>query len=151
MKDKNTLRLVFIMAVFATTFFSCNSDDYKTGADEVSDTLKDGTWKVSYSMDSGVDKTANFLGYNFVFGGSYVLTVSKETNSYSGQWFVSQSTSDSDLFSTIFKISIGPNDIFQYLNGEWKVVENTGTSLKLKDDSKGDTAIDYLNFEKIVQ
>lgn len=46
---------------------------------------------------------------------------------------------------------MSPVDIFQDLNGDWKVMDNTGSSLMLKDDSKGEIAIDYLTFEKIVQ
>ena len=151
MKNRNILRFVLLMAFFATTLVSCNSDDYKTGADDVADTIKEGTWKVGYFYDSGVGKTANYTGYNFIFGDYALLTVANETNTYTGQWFVSKSTSDDDLYSTIFKIALGSPDLLTLLNGDWKVIENTGTSLKLKDDSKGETAIDYLNFEKIEQ
>lgn len=137
-----------MITVVIATFVSCSNDNNKSTVDEVTSAVKDGTWKVSYFYDSGKDETGNFTGYNFTFGDATVLTASKETNSYTGQWSVTKSTSDDDLFSTIFKISIGPNDIFQDLNGDWKVIENTGTSLKLKDNSKGETAIDYLTFEK---
>ena len=149
MKFKNTLRFVLLMVVLAFTFVSCNSDDYKTGADEVSDTVKDGTWKVSYFFDSNADKTGSYAGYNFTFGNNTVLTATKETNSYLGQWSASKSTSDDDLYSTIFMIALGSPEVLTNLTGDWKVIENTGTSLKLKDDSKGETAIDYLYFDKI--
>lgn len=148
MKMRNIFRLVLLMAVVIVTFSSCNSDDYKTSADDVSDTVNDGTWRVGYFNESGTDKTADYSGYNFTFGDNTVLTATKETTSYTGIWSVAKSTSDSDLFSTVFNITFGSPDIFVELTGDWKVVENTGTSLKLKDDSKGDTDIDYLNFEK---
>ena len=148
MKFKNTCRFVLLITVVVFTFISCNSEEDKDAVDEVTDTVKDGTWSVSYFYDSGENKTVNYAGYNFVFGGSNILNASKETNSYNGSWFVTKSNSDDDLFSTIFKISIGPNDIFQDLNGDWKVIENTGSSLTLKDDSQGETAIDYLTFQK---
>ena len=151
MKLKNICRFVLFIVVVVATFVSCSNDDSKNTVDDVSDAVKDGTWKVSYFYDSGKDETANYAGYSFIFGGNNVLTASKETNSYNGLWSVAKSTSDNDLYSTIFKISIGPNDIFQDLNGDWKVMENTGSSLTLKDDSKGETAIDYLTFEKVVQ
>ncbi|QKJ64026.1 hypothetical protein [Flavobacterium sp. M31R6] len=151
MKLKNIYRFVLFITVVVATFVSCSNDDSKNTVDDVSDTIKDGTWKVSYFYDSGKDETLNYAGYNFVFGSNDVLTSTKETNSYIGMWSVAKSTSDNDLFSTIFKISMSPVDIFQDLNGDWKVMENTGTSVKLKDDSKGETAIDYLTFEKIVQ
>jgi len=148
MKFRNTLRFVLLAVAVITAFASCNSDDYKTGADDVSDTVKDGTWKVSYFYDSGKEETSNYEGYNFTFGNNTVLTALKGTDSYAGVWSVAKSTSDSDLHSTIFKIAFGSPDVLINLTGDWKVVENTGTSLKLKDDSKGDTVVDYLNFEK---
>jgi hypothetical protein len=148
MKGKNISRFVLFMAVVIATFVSCSKEEDKDTVKEVMNTMKDGTWKVSYFYDSGQDKTANYVGYNFIFGDSNVLNATKETNSYSGLWSVAKSTSDADLFSTIFKVSIGPNDIFQDLNEDWKVIENTGSSITLKDDSKGEKAIDYLTFEK---
>lgn len=151
MKFRNICRFILLITVVIFSFISCNSDEKKDAVDEVTDIIKDGTWGVSYFYNSGEDKTADYTGYNFVFGSNNILNASKETNSYNGSWFVSKSTSDDDLFSTIFKISIGPNDIFQNLNGDWKVIENTGSSLTLKDDSQGETAIDFLTFQKTEQ
>lgn len=148
MNFKNIFRFVLLIAVVASIFVSCSKDEDKDTVKEVTDTVKDGTWRVSYFYNSGKNETVNFEGYNFIFGDSNIMNANKEANSYTGQWFVSKSTSDNDLFSTIFKISIGPNDIFQDLNGDWKVIENTGSSITLKDDSHGETAIDYLTFEK---
>lgn len=148
MNFRNIFKFVLLIAVVATTFVSCSSEDSNTGAKDVSDTVQEGTWKIGYFYDSGTDKTQNYAGYNFTFGNNTVLTATKGTNSYGGVWSVSKSTNDSDIHSTIFKIAFGSPDIFANLTGDWKVVENTGTSLKLKDDSKGDTVIDYLNFEK---
>ena len=150
MKVKNIFRFVFLIAFVFTSFVSCDSDESKSTVDEVTDTVKDGAWRISYFYDSGKDKTANYVGYNFIFGDNTVMTASREiSTSYNGQWFVTKSTSDNELFSTIFKISMSPTDIFQDLNEDWKVIENTGTSLTLKDDSQGQTAIDYLTFQKI--
>jgi len=151
MKFRNTFRFALLMAFVIVTLVSCSSEDSKNTVKEITNTVKEGTWKIGYFYDSGADKTQNYTGYIFTFGDNTILTASKETNTYTGQWSVGNSTSDDDLYSTIFKISIGPMNIFEGLNGNWKVIENTGTSLKLKDDSHGDLAIDYLNFEKIVQ
>lgn len=149
MKFKNTLRFVLLTIVVISTFVSCHNDESKNTVDEVTDTMKEGTWRVSYFYNSGKVETENYAGYNFVFGGNAVVTVSKQTNSYNGQWLVNESTSDDDLFSTIFQISIGPNELFQNINRDWKLMNNSGSTLMLKDDSKGEKAIDYLTFEKI--
>jgi hypothetical protein len=148
MKVRILFRYVLLLAVVIATFVSCNNDEYKTGADDVADTVKEGTWKVVYFFDSGEDKTQNYAGYNFTFSNNTVLLVSKDTNSYSGVWTVSKSTNDDDINSTFFMISFGSPDILIPLSGNWKVMENTGTSLKLKDDSKGELAVDYLTFDK---
>lgn len=149
MNFRNILRFVLLIAAVAAVFVSCSNDDTKNTVDDIEKTVKDGTWKIGYFNDSGVDKTQEYVGYNFVFGDNAVLNASKEANSYTGAWYVSKSTKDDDLYSNFFKISFGSPEALVDLSGDWKVIENTGTSLKLKDDSKGDLAIDYLTFEKI--
>ena len=151
MKLTNTFRSVTLIILMFSTFVSCNKEESKNTVNNVSDTVKEGTWRISYFYHSGKTETEKYVGYNFVFGGNGILTASKETNTYNGQWLVNESTSDDDLFSTIFKISMSPTDIFSDLNEDWKVIENADSTLKLKDDSHGDTAIDYLTFQKIEQ
>ena len=151
MSFRKIFRVVLLIIVVTATFVSCSNDDSKNTVDDVTDSVKDGVWKISYFYDSGKDETQDYAGYNFTFDDNAVLTASKEMNSYTGVWSVSKSTSDDDLYSTIFNIAFGSPDILIDLSDDWKVIENTGTSLKLKDDSKGDSAIDYLTFEKIEQ
>ena len=151
MSFRKIFRVVLLIIVVTGTFVSCSNDDSKNTVDDVTDSVKDGVWKISYFYDSGKDETQDYAGYNFTFDDNTVLTASKEMNSYTGVWSVSKSTSDDDLYSTIFNIAFGSPDILIDLSDDWKVIENTGTSLKLKDDSKGDSAIDYLTFEKIEQ
>lgn len=151
MSFRKIFRVVLLIIVVTGTFVSCSNDDSKNTVDDVTDSVKDGVWKISYFYDSGKDETQDYAGYNFTFDDNTVLTASKEMNSYTGVWSVSKSTSDDDLYSTIFNIAFGSPDILIDLTDDWKVIENTGTSLKLKDDSKGDSAIDYLTFEKIEQ
>ena len=148
MKFRTVFRTILFLVVVIATFISCNNDEYKTGADDVSDTVKEGTWKVVYFYDAGEVKTQNYTGYNFTFNNNTTLTASKDTNSYPGAWSVSKSTSDDDISSTFFMISFDAPDVLIPLTGKWKVMENTGTSLKLKDDSKGELAVDYLTFDK---
>jgi len=148
MKNRILFLKVLIIAAVIATFVCCNDDENKTGADEVSDTVQDGTWKVGYFYDSGLDKTQNYAGYNFTFGGYTALTATKETNTYTGVWSASKSTSDDNINGTIFMIGFGSPEALIRLSRSWKVIENTGTSLKLKDDSHGESAIDQLYLEK---
>ncbi|MGQ7944479.1 hypothetical protein [Flavobacterium sp. WC2509] len=148
MKYRFVFRNILLIAVVITTFVCCGTDDYNTAVNDVSDTVQDGTWKVGYLFDSGEDKTQNYTGYNFTFDHSTEITVTKDTNSYVGVWSVSKSTSDNDLNSTVFMIAFGPPDSLIHLGRNWKVIQNTGTSLKLQDDSNGDSNINFLYFEK---
>lgn len=147
MKLKFVFRYILLMVVIVT-FVSCSNDDYKTGADDVSDTVKDGTWRVGYFYDSGVEKTQEYEGYNFTFGNNTILTASKEDASYTGAWSVSKSSSDDDIHSTIFMIAFSSPELLIPLTGNWIVVENTGTSVKLEQHNGSETDIDHLNFEK---
>jgi len=148
MKFKNLFRYVLMIVFISTTFVSCNNDDYKTGVDDVADTVKNGTWKVGYFYESGVAQTEGYEGYNFTFENNTVLTATKETNTYTGAWSVATSTSDADISGTFFMIAFAAPEVLIKLAGNWKVIENTGTSLKLKDDSKGETDERLLYFEK---
>lgn len=149
MKFRNIFRLVLVIAIIVSAFVSCANDDNKNTVDDIGDTVQEGTWKVTYFYHSGLDKTQNYADYNFVFGEDELLTATKETNTYAGSWYVSKSTSDADLFSNLFKLSFGSPEVLTHMSGDWKVIENTGTSLKMKDDSKGELTINYLTFEKI--
>ncbi|REH00847.1 hypothetical protein C8P67_10295 [Flavobacterium aquicola] len=140
---RKVLTIAFIMAVF----ISCSNDDNKTGANDVSDTVQDGTWKVTYFYESGEDITQEYAGYNFAFDDNTVVTAAKEADSYTGVWSVSKSTSDDDISSTIFILSFGTSSSLLHLSGSWKVIENTGTSLKLKNNSNSDL-VNQLYFEK---
>lgn len=149
MKFRNIFRFVLMITFIVTALVSCGNDDDKNTVNDIEDTVQEGNWKVAYFYKSGVDKTQNYAGYNFVFSEDVLLTVTKGTDTYSGLWYISKSTSDADLFSNIFKLSLESPELLIQLNGEWKVMENTGTFLMLKDDSKGDSAINHLTFEKI--
>lgn len=148
MKNRIIFRKVLVIAVVIATFVCCNDDENKTGADEVSDTVQDGTWRVGYFYDSGVDKTQNYAGYNFTFGKYTTLTATKDTNTDTGVWSASKSISDADINSTIFMIGFASPEVLIHLSRNWKVIENTGTSLKLKDESHDASAIDQLYLEK---
>ena len=149
MKFRNIFRIVLLIAIIVPVIISCANDDNKNTVDDIEDTLQEGSWKVAYFYHSSEDKTQNYAGYNFVFSEDIVVTVTKGTDTYSGSWFISKSTSDADLFSNIFKLSLESPEVLIQLNGDWKVMENTGKFLMLKDDSKGDSAINHLTFEKI--
>ncbi|PKB18202.1 hypothetical protein [Flavobacterium sp. 5] len=149
MRFRIVIRYVLLIVVVMATFVSCSNEDSKTGANDVSDAVKDGTWKVSYFAESGDDKTQDYKGYSFTFRDNSILTASKGTNSYTGVWSASKSSNDDDISSTIFMVTFDTPEVLINLSGNWKVVENTGNVLQLKDDSSGDSTIGHLYFEKI--
>ena len=52
--------------------------------------------KITFYEDSGVNHTNYFVGYNFTFNSSNVLTASNGTNTYTGSWSVTSSNSNDD-------------------------------------------------------
>jgi len=59
MSFRKIFRVVLLIIIVTGTFVSCSNDDSKNTVDDVSDAVKDGTWKVSYFYDSGKDETGN--------------------------------------------------------------------------------------------
>lgn len=150
MKFIKGMRVVLLLTMLMAILLSCSKDDdNNTSVDDVTGTVKDGVWKVAYFSDSGMDKTADYEGYVFKFENNTLLLATKEINSHKGAWWVTESTSGDDFYSTIINVDFKAPDDLKLLTRSWKVIENTGTSLKLKDDSKGTSSIEYLYFEKL--
>ncbi len=115
----------------------------------VSTNVQDGTWKITSFIDSGIDETNNFTGYNFSFNSSGNVNATNGTNSYDGIWSVTDSNSSNDNLGDLdFNINFNLTNDFQDLNDDWDFVSQTSTKIELKDISGGNGDIDYLTFEK---
>jgi hypothetical protein len=129
---------------------SCTEDNSTgTSKDELVNTVSNGTWRITYFFDSDTDETTNFSGYSFTFGASDLLTATNVTNTYTGSWNISDSSSDDDSPDDLdFNIIFTNPDNFEELSEDWEVLSSTSVKIELRHVSGGDGSTDYLTFEK---
>lgn len=147
------LSLIFMLNVASM----CSNDD-DSGSNSSQDptpvinTASNGTWRITFYEDNGVDETYHFTGYNFTFGASNVLTATDGTNTYTGMWSVTNSNSSNDdnpSNDLDFNIMFSSPTVFaDELTDDWDIVSYTSTKIELIDVSGGNGGTDYLTLEK---
>lgn len=146
----------FIFLILLNIISSCSDDDDNTVVSAsvdptpVINTVNNGTWRVTFYNDSGVDETANFLGYNFSFGAGSVLTATNGTNTYLGTWSVTSDNSldDSSSYDLDFNLAFSAPANFAELSDDWNIISYTATKVQLIHVSGGGGGTDYITFEK---
>jgi hypothetical protein len=119
--------------------FSCKGKEEITT--NISTTLQDGSWKITYFIDSTENETNHFTGYGFQFGSDQTVNAAKDSVTISGEWHTGD---DDDLTNLIIEFEDIPD--FKDLNADWDAYELTDTLIKLRDfDNLGN---DYLTFQK---
>lgn len=138
---------LFILPVL----ISCSDDDSpkEISKDQIQTIVQNGTWRITRFIDSGVDETNDFSGYNFTFNSSGVLNASNGTNNYNGTWSITDSNSNDDSPNDLdFNINFNLANDFEDLNDDWDIVSQSSTKIELIDVSGGDGDTDLLTFEK---
>lgn len=138
MKLKN-IKIASILVLVLILFSSCKKDD----STNVTDIIKNGSWKITLFQEDGSTKTSNFTGYSFVFNNNNSITATKNSQSVNGTW-----SSGNDDSSPNLILNFGSTVPFDEINEDWEILEKTSSIIKLKHISGGDGSIDYLNFEK---
>lgn len=145
------LSLIFMLNVASM----CSNDDDVIPSPSVNpapviNTVKSGTWRITFFEDSGSNETSNFTGYTFTFGSSSVLTATNGVNTYTGTWSVTSDNSNDDSPSNDldFNIAFASPPNFEELTEDWNILELTSTKVRLVHVSGGNGGIDYLTFEK---
>ena len=151
------MKKLVMFSVLAVVFFTnvasmCSSDDNTSSNNSalVTNTAKQGTWRVTSYIDSGNDETNHFTGYTFTFGTGNVITASNGTNTYTGIWSVTADDSNDDNPSGDLDFNIAftaPADFLE-LTDDWHVVSYTATTITLTDVSGGNGGTDTLIFQK---
>ena len=124
----NSIKLILAGFLFTSLLNSCSKSD------DISNSVTSGKWKVSLFYDTG-DETSNFSGYAFTFHDGGHLEATNGATTINGTW----SQGSNKLI-----INFGTTPIFDDLNDDWLVEEQTSTSIKLKDDNP--TQDDKLQF-----
>jgi hypothetical protein len=145
-------KLLLIVAVAAaTTMLSCKKED-NSSKDNSSGTtnttpalITAATWRVTYYNDNGTDRTSEFSGYVFTFGGSGTVQAIKSGTTTSGTWQSLYESSEDKLILN-FGSALSP---FDGINHDWHILEKSSAKFRMEDVSGGGGGTDYLTFEKI--
>ena len=106
-----------------------------------SDILTNGSWHVSYFYDDH-DETYNYSGYNFNFNPNGTAIAIKNTTTINGNWQIHNE-------NNYQKIEFNFNGmVLEELEEDWKILEFTATTIRLKHESGSGTENHYLNFTK---
>jgi len=137
-----------ILGIFSLLLvLSCTKDNISIA--EVKSNVQTGTWRITKFIDSGVDETNYFTGYNFTFNSSGVLNANNGTNNYNGTWSITDSNSNDDSPNDLdFNIYFNLTNKFLDLNDDWDFISQSSTKIELIDVSGGNGGTDYLTFEK---
>lgn len=150
---KSTFEIsMLLMLSFAFMSSTCSSDDdginniQDTG--EIVDIAQSGTWRVSNFVDSGNDETNDFNGYNFTFDQNNVLTATNGSDTQTGTWSVTNSSSSSSGTDFNIFFPVPDTNPFEDLNDDWDIVTINNNTISLIDVSGGDGSTDTLVFQK---
>src|SRR5688572_7607337 len=88
---KTKLGMIGIAIGFMVAITSCDNNPITNG--NTADTIKSGTWRITYYYDTDHEETSSFSGYNFTFAAAGTVTASDTVNTINGTW--STGTDDS--------------------------------------------------------
>ncbi len=137
---KHSALLSLMILVFAA-LSSCKDED-KIQPSDVSGTVVNGSWRITYFFEADADETSSFADYNFIF------TATPGTAPATG--LVEASNGNTDVVGSWGTGYIGDNaklklnfalSPFNNLNADWEVTELNSTMMKLKNGA------DLLTFE----
>jgi len=152
MKILSALKKAVALVVVLLFVIACKKDDTSSSNQtqtQIQNAVQVGTWRITKFIDSGVDETVHFTGYNFTFNSSGALGAVSSSNSYNGTWGITDSNSNDDTQSDLdFTINFNLTNDFQDLNDDWDFISNSTTKIELIDVSGGNGGTDYLTFEK---
>lgn len=121
---------------------ACNSGSGSGSSLDFVATLTTGTWHISYYFDDQ-DLTNQFSGYTFTFLSNGTVTGVSGSTTINGTW--STYIDSSNIRKLVLNFS---GNTLQNLNEDWKTIEFTATSIRLKDVSGGNGGTNYLYFTK---
>lgn len=151
MKKIKIISVLALLFVLNIASMCSDVDDVSTNINQtqVVNTMVSGTWRITNYVDSGVNETSNFTGYNFTFGNNNVLTASGNGTTVSGTWSVTDSNSNDDTLNDLdFNIAFTTPVNFADLTDDWDIILRTDNKIQLIDVSGGNGGTDYLTFEK---
>ena len=157
------MKTKFIYAMLLMLYFSlmsttCSDDDMiiidnTEEINNIKNTVTSENWQITSFIDSGVDETNDYAGYNFNFNANGTLAVVNLNEIINGTWSITDdSNSDDDSndsndidFNIFFSSPVNFNDD---LTDDWDIVSYSATKIELIDISGGNGGTDTLTFER---
>jgi hypothetical protein len=145
--------LLFPLVFALLLVISCSkSDTSDPSADLVTKSaiISTGNWKVTQFLDSGKDETTDFSALSFSFNSDGTLIAKNSTNSYTGSWVLTQSSSASDDDPSVndladkITIIISGDKLMDKLSKKWAVSQVSSSLISLTDDNL--TSLEALKF-----
>lgn len=165
MRSRIIMMLVALLYVVAVACSSDNSGDSSNddnsnntnSADQISEDMEQGTWRITYFFDTDTDETSDFSGYSFKFNADGTLVATKGGDTVEGTWSVVDdssndsndddgNSSDDDDFNIFFPVPADSD--FEDLNDDWDIITHSSSKIELTDVSGGNGGTDFLTFEK---
>lgn len=154
---KTTFKIALALLVsFSLMSSTCSSSDDDDGGSnnnqnqqELVNIAQSGNWIITYFYDTDSDETNDFNGYTFTFADSGVLTATNGSNTVTGSWSVTNSSSNDDSSNDLdFNLSFASPADFAELTDDWDIITYSSTIIELIDVSGGNGGTDYLTFER---
>ncbi|HMQ61090.1 MAG TPA: hypothetical protein PKE06_10510 [Flavilitoribacter sp.] len=139
---KMKLQFLSLLTLAMITFACQTSTDDNPSPGDVSNTLTDGRWKVSYYYDKDKVETGDFSGYTFDFRLDGAFIAYFGSNTTTGTWRTGTDNGSSRLIIDI----IGSKPLDD-LPDDWIILEKSDNLIKLKDDN--DTHLEELHFMRV--
>ena len=145
---KLTQKILYFVSIFIIV--SCSNDDSNNNVQStIQNNVASGTWRITKFIDSGVDETNHFTGYNFTFNTNGVINANNGSNNYNGTWSITDSNSNDDSQNDLdFNINFVLTNDFEDLNDDWDFISQSAIKIELIYISGGNGGTDYLTFEK---
>lgn len=148
---KNQIFSIFLLLSVSFFAISCETDDDSNSNNnalivQLETSIKTGTWRVSNFVEDGNSQTHHFTGYAFTFSDNGTVSATNGSNTVTGTWTTSSSSSSGSKFILNFNASNGP---FEEISEDWRIENVTSILIDLKHVSGGDGSIDLLTFTKI--
>ena len=141
-----TLKFISIFALLVLASVGCSDDDDNnsqvSSPNEITTTVTNGEWVVTFYEEDGILQTSDFSGYDFTFASNGDLSATNGMDTQLGVWSTYTDSGQTKLDLQFTAIS-GP---FQEINEDWRVISRTSTKIELRDVS-GDGSVDLLTFD----
>lgn len=137
-------KIIYLFVLISVIGISgCKKDDVSIiSTTNVSSTIVNGNWRITYYTESGSDKTSNYNGNAFTFASGGVVTAVKTTTTNTGSWSIGTDNSKVKL------VLVFTTSNFTSLSEDWHVIERTDTKIRTQHVSGGSGTTDYLTFER---